>query len=133
MTREEWAAWAKSLKPGDSVIVKTWCRVLLDTVRRVTPAGWVVTENNGTFSQSQYRSEYSQRGGYYGIMPVTEELRIQALDEMAKAEKRRKTNLAIATAKRVTYDWTYGKREVDYDLALKILALAGVEVIGHEV
>lgn len=128
MNREEWAAWAKSLKPGDSVIVKTWSGVLLDTVWKVTPAGWVVTENNGTFSQSQYNEKYSQRGGYYNIVPVTEELRTQALDEMAEAERCRKTNLAISTAKRVTYDWTYGKREVDYDLACKILALAGVEV-----
>lgn len=128
MTREEWAAWAKSLNPGDSVIVKTWSNVLLDTVRKVTPAGWVVTENNGTFSQSKYNEKYSQRGGYYDILPVTEELRAQAVYENEKAENRRKANLAISTAKRITYDWTYGKREVDYDLACKILALAGVGV-----
>lgn len=128
MTREEWAAWAKSLNPGDSVIVKTWSNVLLDTVRKVTPAGWVVTENNGTFSQSKYNEKYSQRGGYYDILPVTEELRAQAVYENEKAKNRRKANLAISTAKRITYDWTYGKREVDYDLACKILALAGVGV-----
>ena len=128
MTREEWAARAKSLNPGDSVIVKTWSNVLLDTVRKVTPAGWVVTENNGTFSQSKYNEKYSQRGGYYDILPVTEELRAQAVYENEKAKNRRKANLAISTAKRITYDWTYGKREVDYDLACKILALAGVGV-----
>lgn len=121
MTREEWAAWAKSLKPGDSVIVNKWGSVYLDTVKRITPAGWVVTENNGTYSQSTYSEFYKQRGGYHSIEPATEELEKKALEEMAKAEeRRRKIQNTIRDA-------------IDYDLALKILALAGVEVTGHEV
>lgn len=133
MTREEWAAWAKSLKPGDSVIVNKWGSVYLDTVKRITPAGWVVTENNGTYSQSTCYEFYRQRGGYHIIKPVTEELEKKALEEMAEAERRRKIQNTIRDARSVVYNWFCSRDAIDYNLALKILALAGMEVTDHEV
>lgn len=125
--KEEWAAWANSLKPGDKVIVEAWGTIVVDAVRRVTPSGWVVTENYGTYSQSKYADKYSQRGGYYGIVPITEELEKRALEEMAEREKKRKIERAIRAAKSVTYEWSCGKREIDFNLAIKILELSGEE------
>lgn len=128
MNREEWTTWAKSLNPGDSVIVRSWSDISIDTVKRVTPAGWVVTEGSGTYAKSQYSDRYNQRGGFNHIEPATEDLREKAFAAMAEKEKNRKISRTINAAKNIAYDWLYGTRNVDYDLACKILSLAGVEV-----
>lgn len=128
MNREEWAAWAKSLKPGDNVIVKSNMLVLVDVVKRVTPSGWVVTLRNGTYSMSKLFDYYTERGGYKDIVPYTAELAEEAKRQKEKMERQQKIDSTIRYAKSIAYDWRYGNRNVDYDLACKILALAGVEV-----
>lgn len=128
MNREEWAAWAKSLKPGDKVIVRHWENVYIDKVAKVTPAGWVITENFGTYSQTKCFDGYQERGGLKNIEPFTDALEKEANRQEAQRLKYEKEQRAINKAKMVAYDWRYGNRNVDYDLACKILALAGVEV-----
>lgn len=128
MNREQWSEWAKSLKLGDKVIVKGFGNLYVDTVKKVTPKGWVVTENFGTYAQTQWNGSYSERGGYKYIEPFTEELGKKAEEEMQKREREQKIKRTIRAAKNVAYDWRYGKSDIDYDLALKILELAGVEV-----
>lgn len=128
MNREEWAAWAKSLNPGDNVIVKSGSRVWLDSVKRITPSGWVVTLRSGTYSQSQWREWYSERGGYKNIVPFTKELEEEAKKQNEELERQQKINATIRYATNIAHDWAYGIRRVDYDLACKILAIAGVEV-----
>ena len=51
MTREEMRKWAENLNPGDKVIVQAGgCTLRIGTVKKVTPAGWVVIEKYGTFA-----------------------------------------------------------------------------------
>lgn len=128
MTREEWTAWGNSLKSGDKVIVKYVIDIRIDTVKKITPAGWIVTENSGTYSQSRWSYGYEKRGGYGNIIPITKELEEQALQEMEKKEKRKKIERTISAAKGVAYDWCYRRREMNYALACKILELVGEEV-----
>lgn len=128
MNRAEWAAWAKGLKSGDNVIVKARSRILVDVVKRVTPSGWIVTLRNGTYSMSKWFDYYTERGGFKDIVPYTEELAEEAKRQKEELERQQKIDITIRRAKNIAYDWQYGNRNVDYDLACKILALAGVEV-----
>lgn len=127
MNREQWAEWAKSLKPGDKIIIKNGRSVFLDTVKKLTPAGWIVTQKHGTYSQSQWRNWYSERGGYKEILPWTEDLEAEAKKQEEEYLREQKISRTIRAAKNIAYDWAYGKREVDYELAQKILALAEVK------
>lgn len=125
MTREEWRSWAMSLSPGDKVIVGTFTRLIPETVKKVTSAGWVVTSNSGTYGQTKWRDRYTQRGGYNEIFPFTEYLWSKAIEQQKERERKEKINNTICKAKMVAHNWRYGKNTVDYELAKKILALAG--------
>lgn len=125
-TREELAVWANGLKPGDKVIVRHWENVYVDKVKKVTPAGWVITENFGTYSQTKYFDGYQERGGLKNIEPITDSLEREANRQEEKRLKYEKEQRAISRAKMVAEKWRYG--DLDYDLACKILSIAGVEV-----
>lgn len=88
---EEMAAWAKSLKPGDKVIFQSgWCYNDLSVleVEKVTPAGWVKTTNNMTFSKNSYGSMYARGRDIGRIVSVTDEL----LQKAQKQDAERKEN-----------------------------------------
>lgn len=112
-----------SLSPGDKVIVGTFARLIQETVKKVTSAGWVVTSNSGTYWQPKWSDRYTQRGGYNEIFPFTEELWGKAIEQ--EREQKAKIARTIYKAKMVVHNWSYGKNAVDYELAKKILALAG--------
>lgn len=78
-------------------------------------------------SQGQWCDCYSERGGYKGILPWTEDLETEAKKQEEEYLREQKISRTIRAAKNVAYEWLYGKREVDYELAQKILALAEVK------
>ncbi len=114
-----------SLYPGDKVIVGTFTRLIPETVKKVTSAGWVVTSNSGAYGQTKWSDRYTQRGGYNEIFPFTEELWGKAIEQEKEREQKAKIARTITKAKMVAYNWRYGENAVDYELAKKILALAG--------
>lgn len=123
MTREEWRKWAYSLKPGDKVIVKDYGTLRIGTVKKITPACWVVIEKYGTYSQTPYFSNYSQRGGYKEIVPFDAELAEKAKKQEEEERQENEKLKVIRAAKNIAHDWAYGKCYVSYDLAKKIIAL----------
>ena len=126
MTREKWRKWAESLNPGDKVIVQVGGGALrIGTVKKVTPAGWIVVEKYGTYSQTQNFSMYMERGGYKEIIPFDAELAEKAKkqeEEEQAFEEKRKT---IRDARIICDNWTSGRSYMTYDLAKKIIALVG--------
>lgn len=127
MNRDQWAVWANSLKPGDKVIIQSGSSVFLDVVKKLTPTGWIVTQKHGTYSQSRWCDRYSERGGYKDVLPWTEDLEAKAKKQEEEYLREQEISRIIQIAKNVAYDWAYSKREVDYELAQKILALAEVK------
>lgn len=88
MTREEWKAWAMSLKTGDRVIVKYWNSLQIATVEKVTPTGRIKTDL-GVFYQDNCTDSYTGYGKTYGdLAPATPDL-------IAEAEKQEKEDAAI--------------------------------------
>lgn len=126
MNRKEWYSWALSLKPGDRVIVKNGDPVSVDTVKKVTPSGWVVTEDSGTYSQSTWRDHYQERGGYRTIVPFTKELGDLAAEYEAEQERIRKMNRTVNMAQQIAYNWCYHR--LSYEMACKIIKLAGRDI-----
>lgn len=124
ITREEWRKWAESLNPGDKVIVKYGDMLRIGTVKKVTPACWVVVEKYGTYSQTQTFSRYMERGGYKEIIPFDGELAEKAKkqeEEEQAYEEQRKT---IRDAKIICDNWSSGRSSITYKIAKKIIALA---------
>lgn len=122
-TREELRKWAESLKPGDKIIVKNGSTLRIGTVKKVTPAGWVVVEKYGTYAQKSYLSSYRQRGGYKEIVPFDAELAEKAKKQEEEERQENEKQRVIRAAKNIAYDWANGKCYVSYDLARKIIAL----------
>lgn len=87
MTKEEWRKWAESLNPGDKVIVKDYDTLRIGTVKKITPACWVVIEKYGTYSQTPYFSNYIQRGGNKYIIPFDSELAEKAKKQANEKEE----------------------------------------------
>lgn len=124
ITREEWRKWAESLNPGDKVIVKYGDMLRIGTVKKVTPACWVVVEKYGTYSQSKYCSMYMERRGHKIILPfdaeLAEEAKKQEEEEQAYEEKRK----TIRDAKIICSNWVSERKPITYELAKKIIALS---------
>ena len=124
ITREEWRKWAESLNPGDKVIVKYGDMLRIGTVKKVTPACWVVVEKYGTYSQTPNFSMYMERGGYKEIVPFDAELaekaKMQEEEEQAYEEKIK----TIRYAKIICNNWASERKTITYDLAKKIIALS---------
>lgn len=130
MTRAEMQEWALSLKPGDTVIWQGGGfhgEVSVLTVQKVTPSG-IVRTDKGDFKQNSYLDDIAGRGSIWGaIVPATPELlaRAKAGDEKRAEEKR--VRAVIAQARDKIYDLSYGRIELTYDLAVKLLELLGDE------
>ena len=124
ITREEWRKWAESLNPGDKVIVKYGDMLRIGTVKKVTPACWVVVEKYGTYSQSKCCSIYMERRGNKIIIPfdaeTAEEAKKQEKEEQAYEEQRK----TIRDAKIICDNWSSGRSSITYEIAKKIIALA---------
>lgn len=123
ITREEWRKWAESLNPGDKVIVKYGDMLRIGTVKKVTPACWVVVEKYGTYSQTPNFSMYMERGGYKEIVPFDAKLAEKAKKQEEEERQENEKLKVIRAAKNIAHDWAYGKCYVSYDLAKKIIAL----------
>ena len=128
MTREESRKWAESLRPGDEVIVSYGGIYRIGTVKRVTPAGRVVVEKYGTYFQNKYDSLYTERGRAINIVPNIVPFD-EKLAEIAKKQEKIEADYKGAMklfreAKAIAYDWAFGNRDLSYDLAKKIIALA---------
>lgn len=123
MTREEWRKWAYSLKPGDKVIVKDYGTLRIGTVKKITPACWVVIEKYGTYSQTPYFSNYSQRGGYKEIIPLDAELAEEAKKQEEEAQAYEEKRKTILKARTISGSWASGRAPISYGLAKKIIAL----------
>ena len=124
MNREQTLAWGKNLKPDDKLIVRSYGFVCIGTVKKVTPSGWVVTKEHGTYAVGSWRDWYSERGGSREIIPYTEEMAALAIRQEEEREKSRMINKTIREARNIAYDWAHGNRHIDYELALKILEIA---------
>lgn len=96
MTREETLAWAKSLKPGDTVIHSACRSFFALTVEKVTPTGIVKTNEGKSFAQNTWFDGIVGRGRTGGeIVPATEELLAEAEKQrLAREENRRKAETA---------------------------------------
>lgn len=116
LNREEWKAWAMSLKPGDKVIVKGWNS-------KVTPTGRVKTDK-GEFYQKDWFDYYTGYGKTYGdLVPATPELIAAAeAQERTEQEWRRKESV-IREAKSLAYQLRYGEIDMPYEMAEELIAL----------
>lgn len=130
MTRAEMHEWALSLKPGDTVIWQGGGfhgEVSALTIRKVTPSG-IVRTDKGDFKQNSYSDAIAGRGDTWGeIVPVTPELLARAKAEDEKRAEGRRVRAVIAQARDKIYDLSYGRIELTYDLAVKLLDLLGDE------
>lgn len=71
ITREELRKWAESLMPGDKVIVKSGDVLRIGTVKKVTPACWVVVEKCGSADDGENALKSAMNTLYYHNNPVT--------------------------------------------------------------
>lgn len=124
-TREEWMEWAKSLKPGDKVIVSYWSRLYVECVKRVTPKMWIVTDKGKTFYQGQWSTRFVQRGGYSEILQWSDELQKKAEEQEAERQREDEERRTIRAAQNICYELRYetNGREMTLDLAKKIIEI----------
>lgn len=109
MTKEEAAAWVRSLKPGDIVIRRRYNDMWPDVVKKVTPTGIVRTIEGYSFKPS-YGGLVSGYGnsGAGEIVPETDEL-------LSIIDKRK----VVSKAKY----FMHNVREVNYEFAKDLLEL----------
>lgn len=123
MTREEWKAWAMSLKPGDKVIVKGWHSLEIAIVKKVTPTGRVKTDK-GDFFQKDWLDYYTGYGKTYGdLVPATPELIAEAEKQEREEQERRRKESVIREAKSLAYQLRYGEIDMPYEMAEELIAL----------
>lgn len=123
MTREEWKAWAMSLKPGDKVIVKGWHSLEIATVQKVTPSGRVNTDK-GVFSQKEWLDYYTGYGKTYGdLAPAIPELIAEAEKQERKEQERRRRESVIREAKNLADKLRCGEIDMPYQMAEELVAL----------
>lgn len=132
MTRDEWKAWAMSLKPGDKVIVKSWHSLKIATVKKVTPTGRVKTDK-GDFYQKDSLDYYTGYGKTYGnLVPATPELIAEAEAKEREEQERRRKESVIREAKSLAYQLRYGEIDMPYELAEEMIALVKKYTGGKE-
>lgn len=122
MNKEDYKKWIESLKVGDEVIIKSYGSLSIDTVKKITPKGWIVTNRNGTYWEDKILKRYMLRGGYGTIQPVTEELKQQISIEIRNREEERRKMKVIKEAKDISRNWV-SKRNMSYEFACKIIEL----------
>ena len=116
MTKQEIAAWAAALKPGDQVIeVGTFYTgspgenaVGVLTVEKVTPSG-IIRTSGGDYKigkYDHYPRGYGQTTGQ--IIPYTEEKAVQAREYEAKQKEKREQHRTILAAQNACFClWKY--------------------------
>lgn len=123
MTREEWKAWAMSLKPGDKAIVKGWHSLEIATVRRITPTGRVNTDK-GVFAQREWLDYYTGYGETSGeLVPATPELIAEAERQEQVEQERRRRESVIRKAKNLADKLRCGEINMPYEMAEELIAL----------
>lgn len=123
MTREEWKAWAMSLKPGDRVIVTGWHSLEIATVKKVTPSGRVNTDK-GVFAQKEWLDYYTGYGKTYGdLAPATPELIAEAEKQERGEQERRRRESVIREAKNLADKLRCGEIGMPYQMAEELVAL----------
>lgn len=123
MTREEWKAWAMSLKPGDRVIAKGWYSLEIATVQKVTPSGRVNTDK-GVFAQKGWLDHYTGYGDTSGdLVPATPELIAEAEKQEREEQERRRRESVIRNAKDLAYKLKYSEIDIPYQMAEELIAL----------
>lgn len=77
--RDSYIAWFKSLKKGDLVCYSNGWRAskpyTITSVEKVTPAGWVKTNNGLTFVNGEERGKTDVWKSTRYLIPVTDEIR----------------------------------------------------------
>lgn len=132
MTRDEWKAWAMSLKPGDKAIVKGWHSLEIATVKKVTPSGRVNT-SKGVFYQDNCWDHYKGYGKTRGdLVPATPELIAEAEKQEREEQERQRRESVVREAKSLAYQLRYGEIDMPYDLAEEMIALVKKYTGGKE-
>lgn len=128
MKREEMLAWAKSLKPGDNVILdKSFLsandNIFVLEVDRVTPAGWVKTTDGETFSLTGWSGYLEARGrrSKWRIKPATSSLLEEASRQEAEREEEKRKQKTIVDAEIALKNEYMKSCKMTYDRAVKIL------------
>ena len=104
MTREQAMEWAKTLKPGDKVIVNMgsyndFKNITVAQVKKVTPT-LIIRTDKGDFSLGKYATVYRFRGNmFYTLMPTTEGLLREAESQDERRVREREMKLTVAKAK----------------------------------
>lgn len=122
MTREEWKAWAMSLKPGDKVIVKVGYTLEIANVESITENGKIKT-NLGDFALGLF-GMYTGCGKTYGCLyPANQELIAEAERQEREEQERRRKASVISEAKSLAYMLRYGEIDMPYEMAEELIAL----------
>lgn len=132
MTRDEWKAWAMSLKPGDKVIVKYWNSLKIATVKKVTPSGRLNTDL-GIFAQREWLDYYTGYGKTRGALtPATPDLIAEVEKQEREEQERRRKEAVVREAKGLAYQIWYGEVAVPYQMAKELIALVKKYTGGKE-
>lgn len=126
MSKEESAAWVKSLKPGDVAIYKGWGDDISPaTVLKITPSG-IVRTDKGSFNQSSWTGDITGYGKTSGrIIPATDELMEEARKQKEKRKEEQRKKNTIQKARSLVCR-LYGKRfDFDYPTAERIIEAFG--------
>lgn len=126
MTREETLAWAKSLKPGDTVIWNTgWPpgEISILVVEKVTPTGRVKTTNGMTFAQTSWTDSMSAVGtrAYGYIISVTDDLLLEEQKQDADRKEMNRQKQVILEARSKIWEECNKRFDLTYKRAAKIL------------
>lgn len=122
MNREEMLAWAKSLNPGDKVIYVICGKISVETVVKVTPAGWVKITTGSVYSQNSWSYYFMQRGGIGHIEPVTDELLQKAKEQAEKRAEEGRQRKVIEKAQNFVREESDNRWKMSYERAVKIVA-----------
>lgn len=129
--REQWEKWAKSLNPGDKVIVRKWgTDYKVRAVDHVTKSGLVVLDTGACYSfYARSGLMYRERGGFSELLPFTEELENKAKEQAEERERQEQTHKTILDAKLICRELCYEEngRVMTLELARKIIELVGAE------
>ena len=132
MTREEWKAWAMSLKPGDRVVVKHWNGLDIATVVKITPSGRINTDQ-GVFYQDNCFDHYQGYGKTCGdLVPVTPDLIAEAERQKWEEIEAKHRKSVIQEAWWIVQKLNCGEIDMPYDMAEELIALVKKYTGGNE-
>jgi hypothetical protein len=136
LSDEQYAEWAKSLKPGDTVAIMRFDTVHgLGKVTKVTPAGRVFIGNDGYMFKKWGHCVLERFGApdwssdkWKNLAPCTEELQAQMAQQARdKLEKRKSGDIRRALCLWNTWN------SVQYATMLEVAKLIGMELPADDV